>query len=589
MKNRSQTFSYHILTISLFVFLVVTHFCQASSSVVLFDIDTGSLFEITEALTSITKFNQIDGVVALKYMEGTPGDNWLVVIGDNTLQFLDATTLTPLFDLPEEAVRTLFNLSAGKGVFSALTLPNESCDTLLYYDPATKEWFGIDLHSGNYGTFKELELTEPFYTGFGYTSQHDIGLILKDTENIWWYETLPDRDRIWLDFDSLLGDTPSQLTEFSLNISPHSFNFLIAVIEDDPDPTPTPSPTPTPTPTPSEPTAYDVVVAMSLDENLWRIDSETFDVQSNIAATGQAPNCIVQHAEELYVLNSLSNSITVYDPHTLSLKRELSVGAGTSPFSMAFVDDQDFYVTQFNTNTVSRVNAYTGQVITVIDLPDNLPTDEGKTTYPRPSGIYVHNTIAYIACANLDDFYYAGGPGIVVMIDMSTDQVTGWFESGGRNCADITYSPNFPDWLWVVNTGDYSWPDGFSENGTISAFNIHSNELIHVIETNDAPNELIFGPDHAYFASSADGRIGRFDPNSFDLLSPLSLSSGGTEYNMASGLAIGPDNRLWALEFNHNKVWVIDTDQDDMTIQEISVGQGPDALIIVPRNSAKKK
>jgi hypothetical protein len=582
MKKEMKVVLVHLIVMIVLIVNLPAGSHATATSIVLMDIDSGFQYDITDALRGITNIDRITSVTAIQYIRSRPADDWLLVAGDNSIHFLDAETFQPLFDLSESMIRDLFELPPGNGVFSALTLPGDLCDTILYFDPASRDWFGIDLDTASFGSYDKHDLTEPFYTGFRYHALHDTGLIIKNDDLNWWYETLPDHNRIDLDLASLFGNNPSHITEFSCHISSVTHHFLIAVIDSAGPGTPTPAPTATPTPSGSA--NYDVVIAMGLDETLWRINSQNYTAQPDAADTGLAPNRIIEHAGELFVVNSLSHSITVYDPLTLSLKRELSVGIGTNPFDMVFVDDRSFYVTQFNSNTVSRIDAYSGQVTAVIDMPEDLPADPGKTTFPRPSGITRLSDTAYVACPNLDTSFFPGGPGILVTIDIHTDQVTGWFESGGRNCVGIAGNSHFPEWLWVINAGDYSSQQGFNENGTIAVYDAGSVEPFQIIDTFDAPVELVFGTDRAYFASAASGRIGRFEMDTFSILPSIYLSSGGQELNMVSGLAVAPDYRLWALEFNHNKLWVIDTTQDDAILHQMTVGRGPDALIIIEKS-----
>jgi streptogramin lyase len=570
------------------VYMLCVGFCftsNVSSSAMLVDLDNGARFDITEALQKLTGIDDITGVTAITAIPGHSADTWLIVAGENKFEFLDAGTLQPLFSIPETALRELFGLPEGSGRISALKLETSPVDTFLYFDNATGDCYGIDLGTGVFGLYTDLDFTAPFYRGFSYTAPHDIGLILQDDSGHWWYETLPERDRISLDMESLFGIHPTHFTEFSFDAFGMMIPFVIAVSDGSAPGTPTPTPqpgTPTPTPTPGESPEYNVVIAMGLGETLWRVDADNYATEPDAALTGQAPSRVVLHNNELFVINSLSHSITVYDPVSLSLKRELSTGIGTSPFDMAFADDTSFYVTQFNANRVIRLNAFTGQTLAEIPMPE-LPSDPGKTTAPRPSGITVIGNHALVACANLDTSFFPGGPGYTVVIDIQSDHVVDYFESNGRNTARIVHSNSNPDHIWIVNAGDYSSGQGFHLNGTVSVFTWPGLNPVHTIQTNDAPMDLVFGPQRAWFASAADEHIGRIDTATFSVLPPVTLPNAGHGMNMVSGLALGPDERLWALSFNTDKAFVLNTAQDDTIIRDISVGWGPDALAIVER------
>ncbi len=556
-----------------------------SASVMLVDLDTGARFDITEALQKLTGIDDITGVTAINAIPGHSGDTWLIIDGENRFEFLDAETLQPLFSIPETALRELFGLPEGSGRVSAIRLDASSADTLLYFDNATGDCYGIDLATGIFGVYTDLDFTAPFYRGFSFTAPHDIGLIVQDYSGHWWYETLPERDRISLDLESLFSIRPIHFTEFSFDAFGMMIPFVIAVSDGSAPGTPTPTPqpgTPTPTPTPGESPEYDVVIAMGLGETLWRVDAGSYATEPNAALTGQAPSRVVLHNNELFVINSLSHSITVYNPVSLSLKRELSTGIGASPFDMAFVDDTTFYVTQFNANKVTRMDAFSGQILAEIPMPE-LPSDPGKTTAPRPTGITVIGNQALVACANLDTSFFPGGPGFTVVVDTHSNQIIEYFESNGRNTARVVRSNHYPDYVWIVNAGDYSSGQGFHMNGTVSVFTWPGLNPVETIQTGDAPMDMVIGPHRAWFASAADEHIGRINPATFSALPSVTLPNAGHSMNMVSGLALGPDERLWALSFNTDKAFVLDTAQDDTIVRDISVGWGPDALVIVER------
>ncbi|MCD4654228.1 YncE family protein, partial [bacterium] len=525
------------------------------------------------------------GIVALD-ISPNEGDEWLLVEGDDSLVFLDGKNLNELFRLSELDLRNLLLLSPGEGCCSAFHPQGLQSDLLLYHDELFTDWYAINLLNGNVGLYTDMDLSETFYCGFSYTSAFDSGLMVRNNSGYWWYESIPDRFPVDLDFTELFGANPIHLTEFEYNTGSETFQFLIAVTPGGSPGTPTPTPgsgTPTATPTPGG-EAYDVVIINGgSSEDIWRLDSVDYSVEENIAPTGFSPNQIIEHNGELFVVNSLSHSVTVYDSGTVNMKREMSTGIGKNPFALAFVDSDYFYITQFNDNSVSKINAHSGEITAEIFLPDDFPTDSGETTVPRPSGITVVENTAYIACANLNNSYFSGGPGVIVKINTATDEVIGWLESGGRNCVGVTHDQRWSDRIWITNAGDYSSGSGFDRNGTISLYSVNAGVIIDSIPVGDAPYEIVFGEDRAYFSSAADGLVGRLELGSLNLLQPLALPNAGHGLNYVSGLAIGPDQRLWVLEFNHDKIYTIDTRVDDTLIHDVTVGDGPDDLVILNR------
>jgi len=568
--------------------LILSYPGVCDAAVILFDLESGISMDITDAMESVTGLAEIHGVTAVNPVPGE-GDEWLFVEGAaagsaSEYVCIDVATFSGVFRLSETDFRGIFGLPAGEGACSVFHAGGDSVDTLLYYDALYGDWYSLDLLTGAADLFFDVPLAQPFYAGFSYDAPADIGLFVRNTDGNWWFEPFPDRTPIDLDLTALFGADPRHITEFEYGTGPSAFRCVIAVTPGSGPGTPTPTPGPgTPTATPTSGTAaYDVVVMHGgSSEDLWRINAADYSVDPGVAATGIGANQIVPHQGELFVVNSLSHSVTVYDAATLALKREMSTGIGKNPFALAFVDSEHFYVTQFNSNEVTRVNAFSGAIVTHISMPGDLPADPGVETHARPEGITVVDGTAYVACANLVDTFVAGGPGVIVRIATAQDQIAGWAESGGRDCVGVFTDPRWPDRIWTTNAGDYSPGGGFDRNGTIGIYSIGSGIVTDTIPVGDAPFEIVFGGERAYFSSAVDGLVGRLHLDTLSLLPPVSLPGAGAGLNYVSGLKTGPDGRLWVLEFNHDALYTIDTLRDDTLVHELTVGDGPDDLVIL--------
>jgi len=544
--------------------------------VTLYDIDHAWQMDITEFLIQVTGFDSIQNITALNTGNGE-GDELLIICGTDQVAVVETHRFQLLAVLENNDFRRLFGLGSGYGIISALTRPGRIADELLYFDAEYAEYYVLDFSDFAFHPYTGPGLPEGFVTGFSYTSIWDDGVLNRNGEQVWYYESLHGSDPVALDLNPLFGSNPVSLTEMELGAGSGTVRFLAAVL-----PGNTPDPTPTPTSSPS--IQFDAVVAMT-DEVLWTIEGGSYQVEDNVADTGSAPNQIIVRGSELFIVNSLSHSISVYDSITFQLKREFSVGPPRNPMFMTFLDDTRAYVSNFQANSVSVINPVSGQTITEINLPSSqeLPHDAGKITWARPGELVIVGNTCYVACANLDDLFTAGGPGLICTIDTSTNTLNGWFESNGRNTVCVMHNNRWQDWLWVLNAGDYTQGSGFDGNGSAAIWNIQQEAFTDIIPVNDAPFEMTFGPDSAYLASAMDGLIQRIDLGSLSLKSPVSLPSAGQGLNFVSGLALGPDNLLWALEFNHDMLYLLDPILDDTLVREIEMGYGPDALAFVIR------
>ncbi len=565
--------------------LITSQALADQSYIVLYDIEQAIGYDITGFLQSHCGITDIQTVTAVNTLSGD-GDEWLIIAGESEMIILDALTFNPLLKIDNWKFRNLFGLPDGSGMLSVLASPGRSVDELLYRDSQTGQYYSADFSDYSIEPFTGMQLPDGFVTGFSWASIEDIGLLNRISDGSWQYVSFPDETTIPMDLTALFGSQPMSLTEYEIATGAETVRFLVAVVAGEP-PTPTPTSNPgSPTPTPVDGNVT-AVIANGLGEDIWAIDGRDYSVNPHVAWTGQAPNQIVVHDDRFYIVNSLSNSIGVYAIESLQRIQEISVGTGRNPFSMAFLDANQCYVSNFLTNTLSLIRVDSGEVIDELELPgsDELPHDPGTATWARPTDMVIVGDTCYVACANLDDTFVAGGSGIICRINCPTHQMRDWITVPGRNTVGIEWDSRYPDWLWIASAGDYAVGQGFIGNGNICIVSIPSGELIDCIEMADAPLEMVFGADRLYTASAMDGSVGRIDLASLTRMTPLAMPGSGQGLNFISGLAIDPAGKLWVLEFNQDMLYLIDTRNGDDRIRNIEMGDGPDAIGFILRRS----
>ncbi|GEM_PF-1861863 len=556
---------------------------HADLSLVMFDFDTAQTTVVTDIVQQVTGMPSTLGIASLD-VDSIDGDDWLIVDGGDEFACIELMTFHTLFYLDTIDLRHLFNLGNGAGAIASFQPDTQAQDHLLYRDYESDRWYSVNLSDGAFERFDLIDLPGVFATGFSYTDVSDTGLLYQSESREWYYQPIPEQGALEVDFSEVFGSSPLSVSECEFGSGPDAFRVLFAVLDDSIAPTPTPGGSPTPTPTPGG-ADFMCVLAMGLSEEIWGIDGQNPGIDPITQASGQSPNQVVCADNELFVVNSLSNSITVYDASTLNMKpeRSISVGAGRNPFLMSQPVAGRSFVTNLIANTVSVLDLYGSDVVTEIELPggSDLPHDPGETTWARPSGVFQLDDTVYVACANLGSDFTAAGPGVICRIDVNSMNLVDWFESGGRNPMSITHDSRYPDLLWFVHAGDYS--GGFDNNGNIAVYSVAQHAIIETIPMFDAPIEIVFGPDRAYASSGSDGRILRIDLSTFERLAPIDLPTYGQGLNFVSALGISPDQELWATEFNHDRLFIIDPVQSDVIRYDRLVGDGPDAMAFVTR------
>jgi hypothetical protein len=335
-----------------------------------------------------------------------------------------------------------------------------------------------------------------------------------------------------------------------------------------------------------------ILVANSLGETLSRFtfNNGTYVSQNDIAPTGQAPNQMLARNGVGYVVNSMSNSILAFDLTTLNVLFEASVGAGKSPFNMGFINDDEIIVTDFAANDCVRMNvdpAYSSdRIIATIPLPGSsqLPRDTGVTeTKAYPESVAVSGSTAYVSIANLNTTTFtAGGPGMVAMINLGSNQVQSTFQTTGRDTLGLFINPIKSNEMYILSAGDIdtiTWE--YEGNGKIDIFNLNTKGITDSVDVDGAPYEMVIAPDGiAYVTDGKEGKVMTFSTLSYAIGASITISEGsGKSY--ASGIALGSNNLLYVLEFNNDELIVVDLYSSNQVVERITTGDGPDALVVM--------
>ncbi len=333
---------------------------------------------------------------------------------------------------------------------------------------------------------------------------------------------------------------------------------------------------------------YRILVANGLSETITLIERNdgTWNVSPDILPTGQAPNQFAIRDGICYLVNSLSNAIQVIDPKTLTTIREISTGAGTNPMFMDFVDDTTAFVTCYITNEVLLVDLKTetepeNRIIERIPLPDSdeLPHDEGVTTNARPGGLAVVDNRCFVACSNLQMAHMAGGPGVLIEIDIPTLSISAIHELTGRDTTQVIHSPRFPERLIILSAGDYDFMEGFIGNGVVESLDLETGEIFQVIEIDGAPFGGAIGPDDILLMENGkESALLRVDLRDGIELQNFKLPTYGEPLSYASAL-LGLQGLICVTNFNADRLYLLDPNTGDI-LAELATGDGPDAIIL---------
>jgi len=309
-------------------------------------------------------------------------------------------------------------------------------------------------------------------------------------------------------------------------------------------------------PNPSTAAATEIYVINVLGNTISVIDLESLTVTNDVAVTGTFPNALVYRKGKLYLVNSGSNDIRIFDVNTWEEESPINVGAGNNPMNMVFFDDNTAYVSALLTNSVLKINMATKTVDAVIDA------GVGTTGLALASGkIYATNTA-------FDGTTFTYGPGTVTVIDGATGSVLSTI-SVAMNPQAAAVAPN--GMVQVVSTGNF-----FNVFGRVYAIDPATDTVIDSVLIQGFPGAIgISEPDNlGYLADWGKGAL-VYNTETNTIVNDTTnyfLGAGG------SGILVGPEGNVFISNWDDNKVVMLD--KDGTILNEFNVGDSPGALAI---------
>ena len=198
-------------------------------------------------------------------------------------------------------------------------------------------------------------------------------------------------------------------------------------------------------------------------------------VKNDIITIGSTPNDIQIQHNLAYVVNTYSNNIQIINLLEQNSAGEISVGSGTLPEKIAFINSFKAYVTCNGPDQVVVLNLNTKSVTSKIKVQS------------KPWGITIINKKAYVAnsaaVTNWVTFKTTYGDSSVSVIDTTTDQVIKTIKVA-TNATEITTDGNSK--VLVISTGDYAMIPG-----QLTIINANTDEIEKTVKLKTTPGAII--------------------------------------------------------------------------------------------------
>lgn len=201
------------------------------------------------------------------------------------------------------------------------------------------------------------------------------------------------------------------------------------------------------------------------------VDLESDAVSNDVATLGQWPNQVLYHDGMVYVVNSGTNNIMIFNPDdNFAAATPIALGDGNNPMNMVVYDATTAYVACSISGKVLKINLSTKTVEMEISA------GTGTTGIALADGkIYATNT------GFNPDYTYS--PGTVTVINGATGEVVTTIDVG-LNPQAAAKAPN--GLVHVVCTGDY----GTTASGVVSVINPATDTVVQTVSIGGSPGSI---------------------------------------------------------------------------------------------------
>lgn len=298
-------------------------------------------------------------------------------------------------------------------------------------------------------------------------------------------------------------------------------------------------------------------VVNNLGRTLSVVDLSTNTVTAAAATLGNSPNQVVVSNGKVYVVNSLSNTVQVFNDTTLASVGTVDIGTGTNPMCIA-VTATKAYVTCFETNEVKVVD------LASLAVTKSVSAGVGTTGIVLASGrVFATNTNTTISGASV-----TYGTGTVTVIDTTTDVVVdSIIVQQNPQAAALGPDGN----VHVVCTGDYS-----ATNGWVSVINPSTLAVTATITMGGAPASIAISPSGiAYLGSGYWTGLMSYNARTYAIIDSSTAMAVGR-----GGAAVACDSSGYIYLADFSSEQVLKLNSALSAVLGYDVGSGPLSLAV---------
>ncbi|MCP4634211.1 MAG: T9SS type A sorting domain-containing protein [candidate division Zixibacteria bacterium] len=298
----------------------------------------------------------------------------------------------------------------------------------------------------------------------------------------------------------------------------------------------------------------ELYVINGLAQTMSRIDLDNGDVDNHILTLGVVPNDIKVHRDSVYILNSISDNIQIYDLITQSEVGTIEFSRGGNPWEMVIAENGYIYVTNFVSGNVYEVDIQTSSIIREFNVGNTL-----EAVFESAGKLFVTDT-------NYDPDNYTYGTGKLYCSNLP--ELSEWSEIAiGTNPQKIIFGPDGN--IHITCTGNY-----MDIEGSVYIIDPHNSSIVDVIEIGGEPTSSASANGLIFLAAGGwvdNGEVYCYDGTTYEVLNgpsnPIYTGTGSIE--ITSDL----NNYVFSCDFYTATISKINENRE--VVDVYNVGDGP--------------
>ncbi len=216
------------------------------------------------------------------------------------------------------------------------------------------------------------------------------------------------------------------------------------------------------------------------------LDLSTGELEPTVFGLGNAPNWAIPDGDRLYVINSLSNDITVFEAADGSIVQtgsfDIGLGLNNNPYAGVLTVDGRLLVTNLMRNTVSVVN------------PSAREVEEVWQAGTAPEGILTTESVAYVLNTGFDFATLRFRRGSIWTYTLADGLRRHTLETGVNSQFGFLAPDNR---LHVICTGDYN-----NQTGEVRVYQLDPMDEVGRVEFEGYPGRYALAPDGTVYLAS---------------------------------------------------------------------------------------